>query len=511
MTGPVTELLERQLVKLPFIEAIRDHGALIFFLGILSYSLFLIHWVVSTNWESKFHTFSIVIAMSGIFYLHYSRVLLLEQYEIFFVQCWLLLGFYHVSTWKNNYDKVKTELNSIASLRPFQGSLMRFFIVRPMHKNSSNQWEQPPFRNGIHVLLIILYGWLLFLHVIPFISPVGYCRDQNSQEKTLANGSNRQNQATDVCCRYNYVMEGLDTTQSVSSNFCGGPITIAFAGSWSTGKTTIINSLLGHNYSTSQIAPAPSTDKFICLTMGSPYNGPIQSDDFQRRQNCQLMGHMQQITHEVCGKGLPNVLDVADTNSEFDGFVFLDMPGWQNEYHHDCAYRTFYEHLMDQMDYVYVVWDLNHGKIEDEFAEFFKGKSRGTNFEVIYNRYNSERADMAFLNQQYAKLRHGAQELLSEIYTIKVHDQATLADDSSSESQFDQDIQHLRSKIQSVNQTVHDNRKQLMKENLLAVRGNLKGIWSLRKLKISDRLIKHELNVHREPKSSWLRRFGIEL
>ena len=160
----------------------------------------------------------------------------------------------------------------------------------------------------------------------------------------------------------------------------------------------------------------------------------------------------------------------------------------------------------------YVVWDLNHGKIEDEFAEFFKGKSRGTNFEVIYNRYDAERADMAFLNQQYAKLRHGAQELLSEIYTIKVQDQAISSDDApSGGSQFDKDIQHLRSKIQSVNQTVHDNRKQLMKENLLAVRGNLKGIWSLRKLKISDRLIEHELNVHREPKSSWLRRFGIEL
>lgn len=59
---------------------------------------------------------------------------------------------------------------------------------------------------------------------------------------------------------------------------------------------------------------------------------------------------------------------------------------------------------------------------------------------------------MSFLNQQYAKMSTG-QEILSEMYTTKVHENSThLA------ALFQEDILHLRSKIKSVNQTVHDNR-----------------------------------------------------
>jgi hypothetical protein len=489
------QALSSFLEQLPLPNFFNQNVPIIIFFGVLSYSLFLIHWVVSTDWEAKFNYTSMIIAATGLLYLHYSHAILVQRYELVFVVLWIILGFYHLSTWKNNYDKVSQELNSsgmvVASLRPFQGSIIRFLITLPRSKTSSNQWEQPPFRNAIHVVLILLYGLLLFLHLIPFISPVGYCRYKLSSS---------------LCCRYNYVMEGFDM-QSVSSNFCSGPVRIAFAGSWSTGKTTIINALLGHNYSTSQIAPAPTTDKFICLTMGSPYSGPIRSDDFERRKNCEMMGHIHDITHKVCGKGFANSVDVADENIEFAGFVFFDMPGWQNEYFHDCAYHTFYKQLMDKMDFVYVMWDLNHGKIEDEFAKFFQGKARGTNYEVIYNRYDSESADMAFLNQQYAKLSNGAQELLSELYTIKIHESAA----EQHQDLFQQDILHLRAKIQSVNQTVHDNRKLLMKENLMNIRENTTGLLSLRKLKINDRLIREELNIHKEPKMSWLRNLGIEL
>lgn len=475
-------------------DFVKENGTLVLFFSILSYALFVLHWIVSTDWETKFHYASLILAATGILYLHYSQAVLVQQFEILFVSMWTILGFYHVSTWKNNYSKVTNELASMASLRPYQGSLLRFFITLPRHKTSSNQWESPPFSNAIHILLMGSYGLLLLLHLVPFVSPS--CPNNNA-----------------LCCRYNYVMEGSFDTQSVSSNFCGGPVRIAFAGSWSTGKTTIINALLGHDYSMSQIAPAPTTDKFICLTMGAPYSGPIQSDDYERRINCEMMGHVQDITqNKVCnGAGLANTVDVADTNTEFTGFVFLDMPGWQNEYYHDCAYRTFYQQLMDQIDFVYVVWDVNHGKVEEEFASFFQGKARGTNYEVIYNRYNgNENADMAFLNQQYAKLSNGAQELLSELYTIKIHDH-TISRDS-----FQQDVVHLRAKIQSVNQTVHDNRKLLMKENLIKVRAGqmqMTGLLSLRKLKITDRLIQQELNIHKEPKkvSWWLRSIGIEL
>ena len=68
-----------------------------------------------------------------------------------------------------------------------------------------------------------------------------------------------------------------------------------------------------------------------------------------------MMGHINDVTHKVCGAALPNVLDVADTNQEFADFVFYDMPGWQREYGEDCTYRMFYKQLIDKVDFTYVV------------------------------------------------------------------------------------------------------------------------------------------------------------
>ena len=146
--------------------------------------------------------------------------------------------------------------------------------------------------------------------------------------------------------------------------------------------------------------------------------------------------------------------------------------------------------------------DVSHGKIEDEFAEFFRHKARGVNYEVIYNRYMPDSVNMGFLNQQYAKMSNG-QEILSEMYTMRLHENNT--------AEFPQDVLHLRAKIKSVNQTVHDNRKKLMKENILTHRSKLTGLLSLRKLKIGDRLMRQELNLYVPPEKSTLRILGIEL
>jgi hypothetical protein len=112
---------------------------------------------------------------------------------------------------------------------------------------------------------------------------------------------------------------------------------------------------------------------------------------------------------------------------------------------------------------------------------------------------------MAFLNQQYAKMSNG-QEILSQMYTMKLHEHSI-----EYGTEFSQDILHLRSKIKSVNQTVHDNRKKLMKENLVTHREKITGLLSLRKLKIADRLVNEDLNLHVAPKTSRLRVLGIEL
>ena len=89
---------------------------------------------------------------------------------------------------------------------------------------------------------------------------------------------------------------------------------------------------------------------------------------------------------------------------------------------------------------------------------------------------------------------------------MKLHENST-----QFAQEFRQDVQLLRAKVKSVRQTVHDNRKKLMKENLVAHRGKLTGFLSLRKLKMADRLIKEDLNLHIEPRPSKLRILGIEL
>ena len=151
-------------------------------------------------------------------------------------------------------------------------------------------------------------------------------------------------------------MQGFEAHQ-MNRNYCSGRVRVAFAGSWSTGKTYLIGALLGKNYSTAQSAPAPTTDKFVCIAAGAAYSDPIRSDDFEQRKHCEIMEHVNDVVRSECGgRAMANVLDVADTNAEFGDFVFFDMPGWQTEYGSDCVYRTFFRQLIDKVDYTYVVW-----------------------------------------------------------------------------------------------------------------------------------------------------------
>lgn len=326
------------LVLVPAV--LRENVQLVLFLALLTYALLLVNWIVTTDWQAKFHWCSLTTCALGILYLHYSDAVLVLDYEAWFMTLWIVLLMYHASTWKNQYKLVQTELDKstfAASLRPIKGSVLRFLITMPTTKNASNQWNPPPFHNAIHVILCFGYTFLLVLHVIPFMTPMHCINDPSP-----------------LCCRYNYVMQGFDSHE-VHQNYCSGRVRIAFAGGWSTGKTTIINALLGHVYKTAQTAPAPTTDKFVCLALGAPYSDPIHSDDYSQRQHCEIMSHINDVNHKICGATLPNVLDVADTNTEFADFVFFDMPGWQREYGEDCTYRMFYQQLMDKVDFIYVV------------------------------------------------------------------------------------------------------------------------------------------------------------
>ena len=466
---------------------IKENFNFFLFIVLITNILLLIHFVVATNWESKLNWGSFAVGSTAILHLHYAHATLVQEYELVYVSLWLFLFYYHFSTWKNNCQKVgeKMKLKQvIASLKPYQGSILRFIITNPTDKDAHGNWKAPTFGNLIHIPLICIYGTLLYLHAAQFVTPFS-CIGASSP----------------LCCRYNYAIEGFET-QSVSEDFCSGPVRVAFMGSWSTGKTSIINALLGHEYSTSQIGPAPVTDKFICLALGASYSAPISSDDYELRKRCEIMSHMNDVSHRTCNKQLPNVLDVADDNKQFSNFVFFDTPGWQHEYLDKCEYDSFYQQLVDKMDFIYVVWDLSHGKIDDHFADFFKSKTKGVNYEIIYNKFDESETDMAFLNQQYGKMTNG-KEILSEMYTMKVHN-----NDTQHGNQYQDDIQLLRAKITSVNQTVHDNRKKMMKHNLLSYRSKVTGMFSLRRLKLANNLIYKDLNPHIPPRNNW---FGLEL
>jgi hypothetical protein len=276
---------------------VQENLPLIGFFGVLTYVLFLVHWVLSTDWEAKFNWCSLIVGLTGLLYLHYSSALLLLQYEPFFVTAWICMSVYHLSIWKSNYSKIQQNLASkkdiIASVKPFDGSILRFLITLPTIKNSVGHWNSPPFRNAMHILLVTLYASLICLHLIPFITPL-HCNSDPSPN----------------CCRYNFVMKKFNT-QSVSRSYCSGPVRIAFVGAWSTGKTSIINALLGHRYSTAQVDPAPTTDKFICLALGAPYSDPIRSDDYEMRKNCDLMSHISKYFR------IYSMLSVSSSNLHF--------------------------------------------------------------------------------------------------------------------------------------------------------------------------------------------------
>lgn len=307
-------------------------------------------------------------------YLHVSprRILslTLTSSAVQFIAVWIMFLYYHYSTWSNNYNHVRKELSSSSvpsSMRPFVGSVFRFFIVIPITKNASNQWNPPPFKNLIHVVLILGYTFLLGLHIMPFftpmhcITPVGGGTNSEGMSSILANWwlvltTSSSQSSSLLCCRYNYAMEGFATHQ-MNQNYCSGRVRVAFAGSWSTGKTYLIGGLLGKKYATAQSAPAPTTDQFVCIAAGASYSNPIRNDDYEQRKHCEITEHVNDVVQSQCGgKTMKHVLDVADTNTEFGDFVFFDMPGWQTEYGSDCIYRTYFHQLIDKVDYTYIVW-----------------------------------------------------------------------------------------------------------------------------------------------------------
>lgn len=185
-------------------QFLHDHLEISIFLGLLSYILFFYNWVVSTNVEEKFNLVSLVTALFGLLHLHYSNVTLLLRYEAFFFSIWSLLLLHHIVTWYTNYQKVmKGKAKSV--MRKRESIIARFFITLPTSQNAVGHWEEPPYKNTIHLFLIALYTFLILLHVVPILLGTTYtpaCFGENN-----------------LCCRYNFVMEGFHH-HILSRSFC---------------------------------------------------------------------------------------------------------------------------------------------------------------------------------------------------------------------------------------------------------------------------------------------------
>ena len=139
----MTNSIGHQILRSFLPSILKENVEVATFLALLTYVLFLVNWLVTTDWIEKLHLFSGAICAIGVFHLHYSEVAFLATYEVPFVTLWLALLWYHYSTWRNNYERVSEELSRstvAASMRPFQGSIFRFLIAAPLTKNASNQW-----------------------------------------------------------------------------------------------------------------------------------------------------------------------------------------------------------------------------------------------------------------------------------------------------------------------------------------------------------------------------------
>ena len=60
--------------------------------------------------------------------------------------------------------------------------------------------------------------------------------------------------------------------------------------------------------------------------------------------------------------------------------------------------------------------DVNHSSIEDNYAEFFQNKARGTNYELIYHRYSQDTFDMSFLESVICKHEYWKRNSIGNIY-----------------------------------------------------------------------------------------------
>lgn len=264
------------------------------------------------------------------------------------------------------------------------------------------------------------------------------------------------------CEAYNSVVAGSALT--VNSDFCDGKIKIAFIGQYSTGKTTVINSLAGKPYFGSVVNDAPSTTAFSCVIFQSRYNERIKADDANVK-HCRLLD-------EIRKQWVPkqHLIDfVASDSQELSDFVFIDTPGYLQAYAELPQYRDFYEHLVDLADYTFLLWTVENGDLHTGLTELFKRKVLGTSYDIVYNRYAG--GDLSFLKTQYTKM-HVGHEMANENFILKLPRVGEPGD-------LETVAAPLKKRIFAIKNTVQVNRKAELRKKLEVFQKQVVGFGSL--------------------------------
>ena len=284
--------------------------------------------------------------------------------------------------------------------------------------------------NLLNLLLVFLYAALL----IPYLSSF----------RTVSYD----------CRTFNWIAQ--QTNLTVSSDFCDGKFKVVFFGAFSTGKTTIINKLLGHDYYGATVSDDPATDKFVCINPNASRSDQIIENELLK-SDCRILNAVQ--------RQVPNqrrIEFVSDTNTKFSSFVFIDTPGYQLQYIDEPDYKSFYNYLADEADFCVFMWHTANGEIHEGLANLFRKKQLGKHYDIVWN-FVPEKHDNSFISIQYAKMTQG-QEKPAPHFIHKIPN-----DISQQTAAFNKSIESLALRLFDVKRSAKVNRNDLLKHRLESI------------------------------------------
>ncbi|MBA2173958.1 dynamin family protein [Halobacillus locisalis] len=154
---------------------------------------------------------------------------------------------------------------------------------------------------------------------------------------------------------------------------------IGFAGHFSAGKSTLINTLLERDLLPS--SPIPTSANIVHLTEGDPYTITYFREDAPVKYSGEIPFHT---VKALCKDG--EQITRVDISRQGTGLpehvTLLDTPGVDST---NDADRLITESSLHVMDYMYYVMDYNHVQSEVNLQFLLEMQKRGTPFSIVIN------------------------------------------------------------------------------------------------------------------------------